>query len=96
MYIVTVKFTIKADHIEEFKEAMKRQAQNSLNNEEGCLQFDVCQDPADSRNFFLYEVYIDSEAFEAHLQTAHFNDFDRTVKAWTESKVAEKWHRLTT
>ena len=95
MYVVTVKFTIKADSVAEFTKVMKRQAQNSLRNEEGCLQFDVCQDPSDSRNFFLYEVYVDSEAFEAHLQTDHFNDFDRTVKEWTESKVAEKWAKLT-
>ena len=74
---------------------MKRQAQNSLDKKEGCLQFVVYQDPSDGKSFFLYEVYIDSEAFEAHLQTAHFIDFDRTVKQRTESKVAEKWHKLT-
>ncbi|MBT8345951.1 MAG: antibiotic biosynthesis monooxygenase [Desulfofustis sp.] len=94
MYIVTVKFTIKPDNVDEFTKVMKRQAQNSLNKEDGCLQFDVCQDPSDSGSFFLYEVYVDSEAFEAHLQTAHFSEFDRTVKGWTESKVAEKWNRL--
>ena len=73
---------------------MKRQAQNSLNKEEGRLQFDLCQDHSAGKRFFLYEVHIDSEAFEAHLQTAHSIDLDHTVKQWTESKVAEKWHNL--
>ena len=94
MYIVTIKCTIKPENVDEFTQVMKRQAQNSLDKKEGFLQCDVCQDPSDGKSFFLYKVYIDSEPFEAHLQTAQFFNLDRTVKQWTKSKVAEKWHKL--
>ena len=94
MFIVTVNFTIAKGKTAEFTEAMKKQAQNSLNKEEGCLQFDVCKDPDDEHRIFLYEVYTDAAAFERHLETEHFLAFDRTVKDWTATKAAERWHRI--
>jgi autoinducer 2-degrading protein len=94
MFIVTVNFTIKKGKAAEFTEVMKRQAQNSLNKERGCLQFDVCRAPDDEHRIFLYEVYKDAEAFELHLKSEHFLAFDRTVKDWTAAKSAEQWHRI--
>ncbi|HYM47338.1 MAG TPA: antibiotic biosynthesis monooxygenase [Burkholderiaceae bacterium] len=57
----------------------------------GCIQFDVCIDPADRRRVFLYEVYIDRAAFEDHLNAEHFKTFDRTVASWVESKAVKPW-----
>ena len=94
MFVVTVHFVIKKGHTQSFMEAMLRQAVNSLNEEAGCLQFDVCQDPMNEDRVFLYEMYTDAAAFEEHLKTAHFLDFDKTVTPWTESKHAEQWSRL--
>ena len=94
MFVVTVSFVIEKEHIGAFREAMIRQARNSLTRESGCLQFDVCQDPAHPERFFLYELYTSDAAFEDHLKTAHFMDFDATVKPWTVAKQAEQWLRL--
>lgn len=94
MYIVTVTFIIKSKNLDEFMAAMILQAHNSLSREPACLQFDVCQDQQNPERVFLYEVYSNRAAFDAHLQTPHFLDFDKTVAPWTESKVAEQWERL--
>ena len=94
MFVVTVDFQIKAEHVAEFVEIMKKQAANSLRNEDGCLQFDVCQDPGDGARIFLYEVYKDSAAFELHLKTEHFLEFNKTVGPWTASKSDRKWERI--
>ena len=40
------------------------------------------------------EVYRDADAFEFHLKTDHFLDFDATVRDWTASKTARQWHRI--
>jgi len=93
MFIVTVTFVIKEDKVKEFTKTMKAQAQNSLDKEEQCLQFDVCFDQKDPRRVFLYEVYTDKDGFDQHVKTEHFLDFDKTVRPWTESKVAENWMR---
>ncbi len=94
MFVVTVDFLIKQEHVEAFIEMMKKQAHNSLHKEEGCLQFDVCRDPGDGRRIFLYEVYKDSGAFEQHLKTDHFLEFNKTVGPWTASKSDQKWERI--
>jgi quinol monooxygenase YgiN len=94
MFVVTVRFIVKPEHIEAFETVMKRQAYNSLRHEDGCLQFDVCYDPLDARKFFLYEVYTGREAFEVHLKTDHFLSFASTVKDWVDTKTDHKWERF--
>jgi quinol monooxygenase YgiN len=37
----------------------------------GCRQFDVCRDPLDPALFFLYELYDDEAAIQAHLDSPH-------------------------
>ncbi len=94
MYVVTVDFRIRKGHEEAFLKAMKLQARNSLEREEACLQFDVCTAPDDSGHVFLYEVYGDEAAFQAHLETAHFREFDEAIAGSVESKRVETWHRV--
>ena len=94
MFVVTVTFEIKKEHLETFMKAMTLQAHNSVIREHGCLQFDVCQDQQKPERIFLYEVYSDRAAFDVHLQTAHFLEFDKTVSPWTDSKIAEQWERV--
>jgi quinol monooxygenase YgiN len=53
----------------------------------GCRQFDVCVDPADKASVFLYEIYDDRGAFDAHLAAAHFKRFDAAVGPMVASKA---------
>ena len=94
MFVVTVDFQIKQEHVAEFMKKMEKQAYNSLHREEGCLQFDICRNPEDERRIFLYEVYKDREAFALHLKTDHFLEFNKTVSPWTASKSDQKWERI--
>lgn len=94
MFIVTVDFEIAEDKVEQFRPIMGRQAENSLTKEPGCLQFDVAVDPKDPCKIFLYEVYVDEAAFQAHLETDHFKDFDARSRPLYRSKVAKTWTRI--
>ena len=94
MYVVTVDFRIRKGHEKAFLEAMKLQAKNSLEREEACLQFDVCTAPDDPGHVFLYEVYSDEAAFQAHLETPHFHAFNDGTAGWVASKQVETWHRV--
>lgn len=93
MFAVTVNFVVKKGHVDEFAQVMKTQATNSLTLESGCHQFDVCFDREDPCRVFLYELYTDQTAFEEHLKTEHFLDFDAKVKDWLVLKTAENWDR---
>ena len=57
-------------------------AKGSVENEPGCLRFDVIQDGADPNRIWLYEVYVDEAAFQEHLKAPHFIKWRDTVKDW--------------
>ena len=92
-YVITVEFRVRPGHEADFFERVRAQAENSLTREPNCLQFDVCTAPDNAGRIFLYEIYSDEAAFQQHLETAHFKDFDAATADWTEYKGVQAWHR---
>ncbi len=94
MFVVTVNFEVAADKTEAFRAAVLKQAQDSLQREAACRRFDVCVDPDRTELCFLYEIYDDAAAFDAHLASAHFRAFDETVRAWVRKKSVITWQLI--
>lgn len=90
MYLVTVIFDVAPAHAAHFLPRVQQQAINSL-EEPGCRRFDVWQAPDNAARFFLFEIYDDRDAFDAHLASAHFKAFDAEVADWVEQKAVEIW-----
>ena len=86
MYVVTVIFRLRPNKAEAFLPAIKENARLSVETEPGCHRFDVAVDEDGPETVFLYELYDDRAAFEAHMATDHFKMFDAMVDDW----VAEK------
>ncbi|TNF89195.1 MAG: antibiotic biosynthesis monooxygenase [Gammaproteobacteria bacterium] len=86
MYVVIVEFTTHESNFEAFLARVRRQASDSLQQESDCHVFDVCVSPDRDNYVLLYEVYSDRDAFDAHLESAHFRDFDSTVAEWVGDK----------
>lgn len=86
MYAVVVTFEVMSGEMEAFLPAMIRNARTSLEEETGCHRFDVCTDPDRPNEVFLYELYTDRAAFDAHLASAHFKEFDAQVGAMVVRK----------
>lgn len=83
MYVLVVKIQIKPEFREQFMRSMVEvDARGSVENEPGCLRFDVIQDESDPNRIYLYEVYRDEAAFQAHLKATHFVEWRDTVKDW--------------
>lgn len=93
MFVVTVNYQINPDHVEEFRAAILKNAAASRRDEPGCGQFDVCFSD-DGQKCFLYEVYRNSDAFANHRSSAHFKEYDSTVKDWVVSKRVETFTRI--
>lgn len=93
MYVVAVDFRIHPKHLQAFMPLMLAQARNSLANEPGCQCFDVCQNPDTPDQVFLYEVYDDRAAFDAHMVTDHYRNFDRAVSDMVAEKQVRFFHR---
>lgn len=91
MLIIAVTFTVDRAHQGAFREAIVANAKTSLEVEDGCLRFDVCE-RAQEAVFFLYEQYTDDDAFAAHLRSAHFLEFDKLSAPWILNKQVERYH----
>lgn len=94
MFVVCVTFTIKEGAMDAFMPLMLAQAENSLALEPECLRFDVCSEGALDREVFLYEIYASEAAFQAHLASAHFKDFDAAVGDLVAAKAVSTYGRV--
>lgn len=90
LQVLVVEFHIHDEHVDAFAEAIGLNARTSLSDEPGCLRFDVCRDPADAACFYLYELYEDEAAVQAHLRAPHFLSMDRQTAGWVASKAVRR------
>ena len=94
MFVVAVTFEIEPGQEERFTDLVRVQAHNSLSREAACHQFDVCVDPQHKNKIFLYELYTDETAFNAHLNSDHFKQFDADCTGLIASKSVSKLTRI--
>ena len=90
MLALVVEFRIKPTRIEDFDAAIAENARLSRETEPGCRQFDVCRDGAEPGLFYLYELYDDEAAIQAHLASAHYQRMNAETVDWVASKSVRK------
>jgi (4S)-4-hydroxy-5-phosphonooxypentane-2,3-dione isomerase len=90
MLALVVEFHIKPAHVDAFDRAIVENARLSRETEPGCHQFDVCRDSADPKLFFLYELYDNDDAIQAHLRTPHYQAMNAATADWVASKSVRK------
>ena len=86
MFVVCVEFQIEPGQTDVFLAAVRKNAEQSFNQEVGCQQFDVCQDRKFPSSVFLYEVYDDEVAFETHKLTQHYGAFNQAIVGMVVNK----------
>ena len=77
MYIIVAPIQINPGFRGRFIEEMVLDAKGSVENEPGCLRFDIVQDGDDPNRIWLYEVYVDEAAFEAAYEGAALHQVAR-------------------
>ena len=75
-YVLAVEWTAKAGQGDRIAEVQKEFALLAR-QEPGCRKFFVSRSEDNPDRFFLYEEYDDEAAFDAHLETPHF---DRLIR----------------
>ncbi len=79
MHIVHVFIHVKAEKLEEFKQATEANASSSI-REPGIARFDFLQQADDPTRFLLVEVYRTPEDASKHKETAHYNRWREIVE----------------
>ena len=92
-FAVAVIFVAKPEFRDDFRREMIANAEASRTREPGCRQFDVCES-ADGATIFLYEIYDDEAAFQAHLATDHYKRFSTLTTPWVAEKKITKYNRV--
>ena len=91
-FVITVDFVLKPGAMAAFRKLIDRNARDSCADEPGCRRFDVLVPTDSGDKVFLYEIYDDRAAFDAHLKTRHFEVFNRESEALGISKTVAQYN----
>ena len=78
VYINAVDLVVIPSEMPKFLEAIKDNAANAV-KEPGCREFNITVLANNPNHVFLYEVYDNAAALDAHRQTEHFKKFQATT-----------------
>ena len=70
-----VEFYCKLGHVQDFVDHASQHAARCLENEPGCLAFDVCTRDDGEPTVYLYETYKDAEALAFHMKQPYMQAF---------------------
>ena len=94
MHIVHVFIHVKADKLEEFKQASRANAASSV-EEPGIARFDFLQQADDPTRFLLVEVYRTPDDAAKHKETPHYNLWREQVEPLlAEPRTRSIYHNL--
>ena len=87
MYVVHVIYRILPEKLEDFLDAVKKNAATSAAGDYGCRQFDVSVALDGTNDVMLYEVYDSDDSFAAHKTQDHYHSFIELTNPWTTEKI---------
>lgn len=90
-FVITVDFHLKPGAMAEFRRLIDANARASCRDEPGCRRFDVLLPQALPDHVFLYEIYDDRPAFDAHIATPHFAAFNRDSASLVLEKTVNSY-----
>lgn len=80
--VLFLELVIKPEHRAEFLEALWEDANGALDNEEGCLRFEVTVDSADPNRYMLFEAYRDADARTIHRAAPYLKRVGAGLEHW--------------
>ena len=72
--LITSSFRIEPSKRDEFLQ-QAQELKTKSQSEEGCLTFELYEDPASANHFFFYHQWRDQKALDRHTQTPHLQHF---------------------
>ncbi len=85
-FLITVDFYLLPGALDPFIALIKENARKSLAEEPGCQRFDVLVQRGVPDHILLYEIYKNRAAFEDHLKSRHFVEFNVASAPYVKDK----------
>jgi quinol monooxygenase YgiN len=86
-YINAVDIDVVPGQIDAYVAALKENGAAAV-HEPGCHEFNITVSPKDPNHVFIFEVYDNAAAFEAHRATDHFKKYAATTKEMVAKRDA--------
>ena len=74
-----VDLEIAPEHLEKFLAALKENGAATI-KEPGCRRYDILQSASNPNQIFIYEVYENAAAVQAHRAAEHFKKYQAVTK----------------
>jgi (4S)-4-hydroxy-5-phosphonooxypentane-2,3-dione isomerase len=87
LYISAVDIDVVPGQIDAYLAALKENGAAAV-NEPGCREFNITVSQKDPNHVFIFEVYDDAAALEAHRATDHFKKYAATTKDMVAKREA--------
>ena len=85
-YVRIAELEVDPAQLESFKAAAKEVTETSVRVEPGCLVLYAVSEKENPARIRVFEIYRDEEAYQTHLQTAHFKKFRATTDDMVKSR----------
>ncbi|HTI58401.1 putative quinol monooxygenase [Mucilaginibacter sp.] len=79
------KIQVDPAQLESYKVALKEGIETAVRVEPGVLTYYAVADKDNPAHITILEIYADSVAYKAHIETAHFKKYKNTVKDMVKS-----------
>jgi quinol monooxygenase YgiN len=66
------------------QESLRNMAEAVKDNEPGCLMYHVTRSMVEVDDFYVYEIYRDESALQAHSETPHMLEFRSSLEQWAD------------
>lgn len=91
-YVVIAQMNLDENYFDQVVDLLSELQQNTLENEEGCVVFDVLLVEDDFTKIFIYESYENASAYQAHTNSAYYKrivnkELKSLIKQETKTKV---------
>lgn len=79
------KIQVDPAQLEQYNTALKEQMTTAVRVEQGVLSYYAVADKNDASHITILEIYADTAAYKAHIETPHFKKYKETVKNMMKS-----------
>ena len=83
---LVVEYHVKPERRAAFIDLIREHAAGTLDDEEGCVQFDVLL-PNENGRILVYEVYRDETALKEHMQSPRLADTRSRYDGWLDERT---------
>ena len=84
-FVVMAEVDVDPSQLENYKAAVKEDAETAIRVEPGCLAIHVVFDKENPSHVRLFEIYASADAFKTHLESTYFKKYAATTKDMVKS-----------